>query len=255
MFRLKRRQIFNLVFVTITYPLICSTASAQNWWATATELKVVDKDKCLTSEGIEEMIEDDPPLSIKPNEQQRSALIDGGVDPDEHFRQKVIATCQEILGLPVTAIIPQPKKPEPGSYFGQGYIIEHSYASFGCSASWDKECDGDREFIAPAGRQACTISWDEDWEGQEADVEIKSINWFNGDEENPDRFRGYKISYYTQGSKNLIRQYKSKITIKNVKFVTIPAAFKNKARYEIGCDIPINKTSTNDIEIIDIPAG
>lgn len=130
------------------------------------------------------------------------------------------------------------------------------YSSYECESNWNGSCEGDEDLILPARWQACSCLYNVTSQRGNADSPVVTpIQWYEGDSEYPNRFRGYRIKLRSSGNNELLNRVGANISLSNVRIIAIPSDFTNEDRYKLGCDMPIypaikpNKTSTKvDIE-------
>ncbi|PHR10979.1 MAG: hypothetical protein COA41_20475 [Sphingopyxis sp.] len=203
---------------------------------------------CGSAEGIDKIAADE---SMFPNYDrfQAAALRNSGENPEALYRKSIEDRCAALIAEPEIAESGQSFSFDPTRIVAVVSVFDHP--SFGCSASWDKDCKGKVTVQVPSGYQACGISYKWRSEGDGELIEpVKSVLFHNGDEQKPARFRGYEFSYKAAGNGQLIIQHKGKISISGVKIYAIDASFDNEVRFRTGCDLPDDgKDPMDDIVI------
>ena len=111
------------------------------------------------------------------------------------------------------------------------------YKNVYCKSGWNDDCTHSIKLLAPDGWQACNKSYTVVSERGHNDFIFTPILWYEGDPEEPDRFRGYELYLESSGSGSPLNQEGANIELRNVSLTIIPARATNEFRYEHGCEI------------------
>lgn len=216
--------------------------------STSVQAKQLDsetRDKCGSEEGIKQLASENK-FNLKPNKFQEAALRNQGIDIEAKHIDDVTEYCNKAL-----------KGKSQKFSFSTAFVQSISQPKLECSAPWDsdwtgKNCEKSRIFRAPQGYQVCALSYSWRTEGGEARKKVTPTNFYNADEENPDRFRAYELKVWAKGSGNIFEDSRVKIVVYDIILHVIEAKHKNEDRYQIGCEVPEND-SGDDIDDIIIP--
>lgn len=243
---------------------LSTIAHAQSKDEEAAERYVVDNPElsgqCRSEAGIDALKESDF-FQLKPDVFQAAALRNQGVDVDTKYDKDVREACERWLE----------EAPSAASPFDLRDGIRFSFDPDGpvwvpiptpepfkreeahCSASWDDDCEEMKDYYVPSGYQACAINYIFAWDGDVDDPIITPVGWFNGDKQDPDRFRGFRITLKARGNGDLMFPDRGRVWAQNVEIFGIPADADNEVRFKAGCHLPPNPIESEGVTIPPLP--
>lgn len=106
-------------------------------------------------------------------------------------------------------------------------------------SSYGEDLNESGEFKLPEGWQVCRFTYNAGYKRKHhVRFDIQPAFWWEGDDENPDRFRGYKFTINLHGDPG----NPTNLILRNVQMVAIKSSFTNDERFRRGCDMPDRNT-------------
>lgn len=109
---------------------------------------------------------------------------------------------------------------------------------------WHDEYSYSYEIYVPKQWQICNCYYDVIEKTENSKIYLTPIAWIQNDTENPPRFRGYKITLKSKGSRKIFKKKDGFVKISNVMIYAIKSDFKNGERAKRECSMPVRQIAS-----------